>query len=79
MIKEKKCKKFTCSYFHDGAWWGLEITAYDWKDARARVAQLGRLRLDGELYASIPAFLGGGIIARIWCYLANLFRGRSFL
>lgn len=47
---------FCCSYFHDGSWWGITITAYDWADAEVRAKKLG-LRLDGEFVASIPALL----------------------
>lgn len=37
-MSEKPTKKFLCSYHHGGAQWSLEIDAYDWADAEARVS-----------------------------------------
>lgn len=61
-------KRFTCSYYHNGAWWVVEITADDWADAEARVNKLGNLRLDGEIMAT-TRFLWW---ARLVCWWKNL-------
>lgn len=53
-MAERRCKIYCCSYYHDCAWWGVDLTAYDWEDATVRAKKLG-LRLDGELVANIPA------------------------
>jgi hypothetical protein len=57
-MNERSFKTYCCEYFHDGSWWGLTITAYDWSDAEVRAKKLG-LRLLGEdggtVSAKIPA------------------------
>lgn len=68
----KETKEFLCSYYHDGAWWSLTITAYDLADADARVAKLGYLRLDGELKGTVPARFG--FIAKALCWINNLIK-----
>lgn len=65
------CKEYVCEYYHDGAWWGLEITAYDFRDAEARVAKLGNLKLKGELMAKIPACRGAGLFVKSLCACRN--------
>jgi hypothetical protein len=72
MNNNSKTKPFLCSYYHDRATWSVEIMAYDWDDARARVAKLGFLRLDGELMATIPVRVG--CLAKLWCRVANWFQ-----
>ncbi len=67
-------KKFTCSYYHDRVWWSLILSAYDWEDARVRAAMLGRLRVDGEIIATISSWLGGKFTADILCFFANMFK-----
>lgn len=54
----KQTKTFLTRYFHDGAWWGLEIQAYDFADAQTRCKKLG-MQLDGELVMTIPAIFQG--------------------
>lgn len=49
----KKTHKYCCRYYHDGAWWGTYLEAYDLEDAEARAAKLGSLKVEGELIASI--------------------------
>jgi hypothetical protein len=49
---------YTCSYHHDGCEWSITISAYDWMDAEARVKKLGWLKLDGEIVATYPAYMG---------------------
>lgn len=67
-------KVYVCRYYHDGKWWGLEITARDDADAEARMKKLGNLQLLGELKATIPAQIPcAGLIARIWTALRNIF------
>jgi hypothetical protein len=63
-------KTFLCSYHHDDALWSVEIHAYDWADAEARVKKLGYLKLDGELKVTIPVRLG--FIAKLLCWIRNL-------
>lgn len=74
-MSERATKQFFCRYFHDGVWWGLQISAYDWTDAAARAAKLG-LQLDGEVGASIPAVPGAGLWVRWWTVLRNFFVAR---
>lgn len=61
-------------YFHEGAWWQVEMTATSPDDARARMQKLPLAQLDGELVAKLPA--SAGLIARAFCWLNNsvLFR-----
>jgi hypothetical protein len=67
----RACKIYCCEYYHDGAWWGLNITAYDWADAEARARKLS-LQLKGELYATIPAKLPmASITVRLLTWLKN--------
>lgn len=71
---ERATKEFVCDYYHDGAWWGLNIHAYNWPDAEARVKKLGNLRLQGELMGTISADIpGAGLLVRVTCWLRNLF------
>jgi hypothetical protein len=65
-------KEYVCEYYHDGRWWCLNIHAKDDKDAEARVAKLGNLRLLGELGGTIPACLPGArFIVRLLVMLKN--------
>lgn len=70
--KERPTKRYLCHYHWDGSRWALEIHAHDRADAEARCKALGRLRLDGELVASIP--VPRGWPARL---LARLLRPRG--
>ena len=70
---ERPPKQFACRYFHDDAWWGLTITAYDWDDAANRANKLG-VQLDGEIGAIIPAAPGVGIVVRVWTALRNFLK-----
>jgi hypothetical protein len=69
----RKTREYVCRYYHDGAWWGLNIHAYDMADAEARVAKLGNLQLNGELLMTIHAVPGGNWIPRLICWVRNLF------
>ena len=44
---DRPTKRFLARYFHDNAWWGTEVAAYDRADAEARCAALN-MKLDGE-------------------------------
>jgi hypothetical protein len=68
---DRPCKTFCCEYFHDGSWWALDITAYDWGDAEARAKKLG-LQLKGEHYATIRANASTGALVRIFTWIRNL-------
>lgn len=71
---ERETKEFVCRYFHDGVWWSLNIRAYDFDDAEARVAKLGNLQLQGELMMTIPASVCRPWLANIICGVCNFFR-----
>ena len=72
---ERPCQVYDCSYQHDGSTWGVRITAYDWDDARERVAKLGSLRLEGELVATVRCTSEtagtAGFLIGTWCNLVN--------
>ena len=61
---ERQCRTYCAEYFHDGSWWGITFTAYDWADAEARAKKMS-LQLLGEqgptISAGIPA---GGLFMR---------------
>lgn len=65
-------KEFVCRYYHDGAWWGINIHAYDAADAEARVAKLGILQLQGELMMTIPAKCCSPWLANFICWIGTL-------
>jgi hypothetical protein len=47
---------YLLSYDMDGSSWSTQIVAYDEADAEARVAAMREtLRMDGQLFAAIPA------------------------
>lgn len=69
---DRKTREYVCRYYHDGAWWGLNIHAYDMTDAQARVAKLGNLQLNGELVMTIPVVTGSWL-PRLICWVRNLF------
>ena len=52
-------KLYLFEYRHDGRWWGLQITASDAEDARARLRALAFAQYRGEVFASIPVPAGG--------------------
>lgn len=70
-MPDRETREFRCRYFHDGVWWGLQITAYDWRDAEIRAHKLGA-QLDGEVGGSVPALPGAGVAVRAWTTLKNL-------
>jgi len=73
---DRPCKTYCCEYYHDGAWWGINITAYDWADAQARAKKLS-LRLHGELHATIPASTpGAGLAIRLFVWVKNFLADR---
>ena len=51
-------KTFLVRYHYDGGSWGLQIKAYDYEDARLRLARLQHASIDGELISTIPASFG---------------------
>ena len=72
---ERKTKKYTCSYHHDGSDWAVTIYAYDMEDAEARVKKLGWLRLDGEIVMTIPWWVPcNGMAANLICGIRNFFK-----
>lgn len=75
-MAERPTKQFTCRYFHDGAWWAINVAAYDWDDAETRARKLG-LQLDGEIQRIIPQVAGARIGVRFWTALRNFIHSRS--
>lgn len=70
-MNNQPTKRFLAEYFHDDAWWGMDIYAYDFDDAEVRCRKLG-LKLLGEYKMTIPAVTGS--------WLPNLIlRVRNFL
>ena len=71
MMLERDFKTYSCSYYHDGAWWAIHISAYDHEDAEVRAKKLN-LRLDGESVALIPIVTPGvGLLVRAVSAIAN--------
>lgn len=70
---DRPAKKFLAQYFHDGAWWSMKISAYDFEDAEIRCKKLN-LQLDGEFVMSIPAVGSGGWLPRAVCWIRNRMR-----
>lgn len=56
-MNNQPTKRFLADYFHDGAWWGVDIYAYDFPDAEVRCKKLG-LKFLGEHQMTIPAGTG---------------------
>lgn len=54
---DRPTKRFLAEYFHDGAWWGIDIYAYDFDDAETRCRKHS-LKLLGEHKATIPSVTG---------------------
>jgi hypothetical protein len=74
-IMKPPCKEYCCRYYHDGTWWGLNITAYDSDDATKRAAKLGNLQLLGELGGTISAAVPeAGFLARAWAFVKTIGR-----
>lgn len=71
---KQKWPEYVCRYYHDGAWWGLNISARDLADAEARVAKLGNLQLEGELKMTIPV-RSGAWLPNLICGIRNFFYG----
>lgn len=53
----KRNTKFLARYFHDGAWWTLELYASDFDDAQA-ICDAHNLQLDGQHMMTIPVMAG---------------------
>ena len=70
---ERSTKQFVCRYFHDGSWWALNLSAYDWDDAEERATKLG-LQLEGEIGEIVPAFVGSGTVVRLLIGVRNFLR-----
>jgi hypothetical protein len=71
VASDKPTRPFLCSYYHEGANWSFTIHAYDFEDAKARVARLTWAKLDGELMATVPAKCGW--LVKITCAIRNFF------
>jgi hypothetical protein len=67
-------KTYTCRYYHDGSWWGLDVVARDDDDAEARVRKLGNLQLLGEVKMTIPASTPSALVRSI-VWIRNLLCG----
>lgn len=63
---DQKLKTYLFSYHHDGANWSFDVQAKDEEDAKSRVAKMAWAKLDGKLYAKIPAQLSWPARATVW-------------
>lgn len=71
-MKNDDFKTYCCEYYHEGKWWGINITARNDVDAEDRVKKLGNLQLLGELMATIPCrSRATGFWVRAWVRLRN--------
>lgn len=52
-----KTERYLARYFYDDSWWGVDIYATDFDDAKARCNKLG-LQLDGKHFITLPSFVG---------------------
>ena len=74
MQAERPCKTYCCEYYHDGSWWGVKITAYDWADAEVRAKKMS-LQLLGEHQMSIPANIPvAGVFVRCLVWWRRLYK-----
>lgn len=64
-------KTFLFKYFHEGAWYRLEIPAPNMDDAKARLNKLPLAQPLGESIMKVPASFGWA--ARCACWLRNFF------
>lgn len=69
---DQPTKRFLAEYFHDDAWWSVDIYAYGFSDAEIRCRKLS-LRLLGEHQFTIPA-TGGRWIPNLIIRFQNLIR-----
>jgi hypothetical protein len=69
MLKTSNYKTYLVKYFHDEAWWQIEITATSFDDAQARIKKLALAQPLGELVMKLPA--SAGVFARCYCWLRN--------
>jgi hypothetical protein len=67
--------RFFVRYFHDGAWWGVDLDAYDFADAEAR-CEAPDMKPEGQHMATIPCGPAAMPIARsfvrIACWLRDI-------
>ncbi len=50
-----KYKTYTCSYNFDGARWHIDIKAFNYDEARVRLAMIGQYgKVDGEVIVTFP-------------------------
>jgi hypothetical protein len=67
---DRPTHRFVARYYHDGAWWGADIYAYDFADAEARCKALN-MKLDGLYVATIPCAPATGWLTRLICWVRN--------
>lgn len=48
-------KAYLVEYFYEGAWWGVEINAVDFDDARQRLSAMSTAQLRGKIITTVPA------------------------
>ena len=65
-------KTYLFRYYFDGAHWELPIKAKTPEEAKARLARLSYATYDGELFMSIPAYPGAGVLTRLVTFLKRL-------
>ena len=68
-------RKRLFSYSMDGEQWSISVSATSEADARRRLSLAAMGSYNGELIASIPAFLGVDWVLNLVCGVRNLLRG----
>lgn len=72
MRSNKGWNSYLFDYYHDGAWWCIEICAQSKEDARERVDKLPHAKYVGEIQMTFPVELG--VIAKLLCWWKNFTR-----
>lgn len=73
--QNERTKRFLARYYHDGAWWSIDVYAYDFDDAESRCGKLG-LQLDGEHVMTIPAVGKSSWLPNLIIRVRNLLTAR---
>lgn len=64
-------REFLFAYRFGGSEWVITIHAADAAEAREKIKAVALARYDGELMARIPAVPGGGLLARLICWIKS--------
>ena len=69
-------KTYLFRYYFDGTHWELPITAKTPDEARERLARLPYATYDGELFMTIPAYPGSGMLTRLITFIKRISKSR---